>query len=291
MIELTSHPSIDFRSADEKRTYQYLVDKGFNVKREITAPDLKNPKTGQSLYFDLLINDKVLVEIDGMQHYKESNYQVGDDFKEQIYRDNFKNNWAYYHLIPLVRVAYSEQYLKQLISQINIDLDILQATPNDYQKIVGFNYHVFCGNNRTPYNTLYRNLAERTFFNESHAVADVTKNIDLYKIIEGDMAKSKSSKATMTLFKLAKLLNLDNAGKQEAQKVSKVAYSKAHPHAAEKWAINLMKQHPKAFLTLLKAHPSYSFSLVGYSNFKIYKFRFSPYKDRGIWLPFKVTGY
>ena len=62
--------------------------------------------------FIILENDSPirLIEFDGPQHIKPSNYFGGEkEFKKLQRNDNLKNEYARTHNIPLVRIPYKER--------------------------------------------------------------------------------------------------------------------------------------------------------------------------------------
>lgn len=96
-----------FDSEDEKQVYEYLCSKGLQVSSQYTTDTLINHKTGYNLYFDMIIKGNgnyVLLELDGRQHFQKYNEDEQEELRNRVYRDTIKNQWAYYHMIPLVRV-------------------------------------------------------------------------------------------------------------------------------------------------------------------------------------------
>lgn len=86
---------------------------------EYTFPDLHGESGDDFAIFDEDDNLMRLIEFDGPQHY-----QIGSGYynsKEKIARtqnhDNLKNQYAFDHNIPLIRIPYKERN--------NITLDLL----------------------------------------------------------------------------------------------------------------------------------------------------------------------
>jgi Zn-finger nucleic acid-binding protein len=76
----------------------------------------------RELPFDFFIDDKVLIEFDGEQHYRPS---FGEkSFENQVIRDNLKNKFSEEFDIPLVRIRYSDieiinDILKEVVEYMN----------------------------------------------------------------------------------------------------------------------------------------------------------------------------
>lgn len=73
----------------------------------ITEQKFKNCKNKFQLPFDIFINDEVLVEIDGIQHFTTNDFWGGNvEFSKVIIRDNIKTNYCFDNKIPLLRIPY-----------------------------------------------------------------------------------------------------------------------------------------------------------------------------------------
>ena len=92
-------------SKGERKISEILTKNNIPFKKEYTYPDLKS-ECGRALRYDFYIDNKFLLEYDGMQHYQEDyrdkNYTLTDRQK----RDNIKNEYAKSHNIPLKRIPY-----------------------------------------------------------------------------------------------------------------------------------------------------------------------------------------
>ena len=61
--------------------------------------------------FDFYIDNKYLIEYDGVQHFKcDSNYgwNVKEDFEKRKEKDSYKNQWCKENNIPLIRIPYTK---------------------------------------------------------------------------------------------------------------------------------------------------------------------------------------
>ena len=95
------------QSIGELHIHKILKNNNINYKSQYTCSELKTDKNG-FYKFDFAILDEQnqiirLIEFDGPQHEKESNF-FND--KELQHRDNFKNAFAKNKNIPLVRIPY-----------------------------------------------------------------------------------------------------------------------------------------------------------------------------------------
>lgn len=97
------------KSYGELRIYEFLKHKKINFESEKTFSTCKLKKL---LPFDFYIhhnNFKLLIEYDGEQHYHVKEFFGGEEeFKKQVVRDNYKNEWAKDNNIPLLRIPYWE---------------------------------------------------------------------------------------------------------------------------------------------------------------------------------------
>ncbi|QXN70109.1 hypothetical protein INTERNEXUS_68 [Bacillus phage vB_BspM_Internexus] len=101
----------------------YFNQNNIYFEIEKSFSDLVNPKTGRRLRFDFYFEDedgtKILVEYDGKQHFKPSDFFGGEEGLEDIqFRDNLKNEYCKRKGYKLFRFNYTqlsnlEEYLKK----------------------------------------------------------------------------------------------------------------------------------------------------------------------------------
>lgn len=88
----------------------------FNYRFCKTRPDfLKNPVTGRNLEYDFYCDRlKLAIEYNGKQHYKyvPLYHKTYDDFKSQIYRDNFKKQKSKEMNISLIIIPYNFPHIE-----------------------------------------------------------------------------------------------------------------------------------------------------------------------------------
>lgn len=58
--------------------------------------------------FDFYVNDKYLIECDGIQHFKLTGWRSPEEFELDQQRDQYKNEWCIEHNIPLIRIPYNQ---------------------------------------------------------------------------------------------------------------------------------------------------------------------------------------
>lgn len=96
-----------FNSIGETKIKKWLIDKNINFKQQFKFKECKNKL---SLPFDFYLTDKnILIEFDGIQHYKSVNRFGGfKKFKETQKNDEIKNNFCKTNNIKLIRISYKE---------------------------------------------------------------------------------------------------------------------------------------------------------------------------------------
>ena len=93
------------KSRGEQKIIQILQENNIPFKTQQKFNTCRNPKTNEQLRFDFYINNSFLLEFDGIQHYKDTNW---GNFESLIERDNYKNLWCKNNNIPLKRIPYWE---------------------------------------------------------------------------------------------------------------------------------------------------------------------------------------
>lgn len=85
------------------------------VQREVSFPDLINPKTGKHLRFDGYIKElNILIEYDDITHFEEIG-RFSMSLVDRQEKDKFKDKWAEDKGIKLVRFNYKEPFNKEYI--------------------------------------------------------------------------------------------------------------------------------------------------------------------------------
>lgn len=116
-------------SKGEERISKWLQENNINFETQKIFDTCRNPKTNVPLRFDFYIDQKILLEYDGITHYQPT--QGWNDqtlVKDTKYRDSLKDEWAKQNNIPLVRISYNDCYnndkievtLKKVIEEYHI---------------------------------------------------------------------------------------------------------------------------------------------------------------------------
>lgn len=92
----------------EEEIKKFLDDYGIGYQY---AKKFKDCKDKRSLHFDFYLSDKkMLIEYDGLQHYKSIEFFGGkDQFKKQLKHDSIKNSYAASHGYLLYRIPYQDK--------------------------------------------------------------------------------------------------------------------------------------------------------------------------------------
>ena len=63
---------------------------------------------GYYAYFDFYVDNKYLIEYDGIQHFeaKDEGWNTKENLIKTQLRDQFKNQWCEKNKIPLIRIPY-----------------------------------------------------------------------------------------------------------------------------------------------------------------------------------------
>ena len=124
-------------SRGEKKVFDILVKLGLEFKvdftQEKTFSDLKSYKN-HCLRYDFCINlnaddeDYLLIEFDGMQHFKKVRWQnnqtdeeVEEQFRQIKRNDRIKNKYAMIHDYPLLRIKYNDNNVFETVKQFIAD--------------------------------------------------------------------------------------------------------------------------------------------------------------------------
>lgn len=100
-----SHGELAIENLLKQYTIQYTTEKTF--------PSCIFPMTKNFARFDFYIDNKYLIEYDGIQHFKPTGGWITEDYVFQNQqRDKFKNQWCKNNNIPLIRIPYT--HLKDL---------------------------------------------------------------------------------------------------------------------------------------------------------------------------------
>ena len=109
-------------SKGEEVIQKWMKNHGVKYVFQMTFDDCKNPTTNYKLKFDFYVPDKqLLIEFDGMQHFKEitnGRFTVSKERLEKSkYRDKLKTDYAKRRGMKLLRISYKEfRKIHQILS-------------------------------------------------------------------------------------------------------------------------------------------------------------------------------
>lgn len=95
-------------SRGETKIAEILNNNHIPYEKQKTFLTCKNEETGGSFRFDFYVDNKFLLEFDGLQHFQSlpTGWNTEDNLKIVKKRDNLKNNWCFKNNIPLKRIPY-----------------------------------------------------------------------------------------------------------------------------------------------------------------------------------------
>ena len=96
-------------SRGEERIIAILNENKIPYKHDTALLGLRFPDSGHLARFDFYIDDRYIVEYDGIQHFKQTrgNWSRADTLEERQKRDMYKNNFCFENDIPIIRIPYT----------------------------------------------------------------------------------------------------------------------------------------------------------------------------------------
>lgn len=113
-------------SHGEKVIHDLLKENNITFVQEYNSTLLLNPKNSHYARFDFFVDNKYMIEFDGIQHFENSaymNYFKHENLQKRQEYDKKKNDWCKDNNIPLIRIPYT--HLKELCLE-----DLLLETIN-----------------------------------------------------------------------------------------------------------------------------------------------------------------
>lgn len=99
------------KSRGEEKISEILRNNNIQFESQKSFENFVFPKTNKHGYFDFYINNKYLIEYDGIQHFKYrdniKSWNNEENYLKTIERDKFKNQWCKDNNIPLIRIPYT----------------------------------------------------------------------------------------------------------------------------------------------------------------------------------------
>lgn len=112
--------------------YDLLKHKNLIFKAEKT---FKNCKDKNLLLFDIYLkNENIIIECDGLQHFENVKHFGGQErFKDTKHHDNIKNNFCKQNNIPILRIPYTYDSIKdkQKIESFVLDFIKTKTVPQE----------------------------------------------------------------------------------------------------------------------------------------------------------------
>ena len=97
-------------SIGEEKISLILKENNISFTKEKTFNSCRFKDSNALARFDFYINEKYLIEFDGIQHfeYKNSGWDTEEKFQKTQQRDKYKNQWCKDNNIPLIRIPYTK---------------------------------------------------------------------------------------------------------------------------------------------------------------------------------------
>jgi hypothetical protein len=97
------------KSKGEEKIQKILIDNKIEYQKEKTFENCKYLDTDQLARFDFFIENKYIIEYDGIQHfeYREIGWNNKENFQKVQNHDTFKNQWCKENNIPIIRIPYT----------------------------------------------------------------------------------------------------------------------------------------------------------------------------------------
>lgn len=97
------------KSNGELKIAQLLLEAKIPFETQKTFETCRFPNTNYPARFDFFVDNKYLIEYDGIQHTDPRfGWNNLENFKKIQYRDNYKTQWCLENNIPLIRISYSQ---------------------------------------------------------------------------------------------------------------------------------------------------------------------------------------
>lgn len=96
------------RSYGEELIKKILKENNINFKQEKTFDNCRFEDTNALARFDFYINNKYIIEFDGILHYEITNgWGTAEHVKNTQEHDKFKNEYCFNNNIPIIRIPYT----------------------------------------------------------------------------------------------------------------------------------------------------------------------------------------
>ena len=99
---------LGIHSKGEFKIKKILEEANIPFVQEKTFSNCLFEQTNKRARFDFYVQDKYLIEYDGIQHFKDSSSKKWETLEERQRRDRYKNQWCKENNIPLIRIPYTQ---------------------------------------------------------------------------------------------------------------------------------------------------------------------------------------
>ena len=97
------------KSLGEEKISILLKEANLNFVKEKTFPTCRFPDSNTLARFDFFVDDRYIIEYDGIQHYKvNGGWNTANNLIKTQNRDKFKNQWCKDNNIPIIRIKYDQ---------------------------------------------------------------------------------------------------------------------------------------------------------------------------------------
>lgn len=96
-------------SKGEEKIKELLQNNHIKFEQQYKFADCKFIDTNRCAYFDFFVNNKYIIEYDGIQHfeYRENGIYDKNKYLKTVEHDMFKNFYCKLHNIPIIRIPYT----------------------------------------------------------------------------------------------------------------------------------------------------------------------------------------
>lgn len=110
-------------SKGEEKIANWLSKNNIYFERQKSFDDCRDLNTNYLLRFDFFIDNKLLLEYDGITHFKSTGGWNDEEAVKNIQsKDQIKNEWAKSKNIPLYRINYNDIYSEEKLNNILLNL-------------------------------------------------------------------------------------------------------------------------------------------------------------------------
>lgn len=102
-------------SKGEEKIAELLAQYSIPFVKQKTFESCKFPDSGYLAKFDFYVNDRYIIEFDGIQHFQSVEFFKNNNYSSIKTRDDIKTQWCQDNNIPLIRIPYT------MLDELTID--------------------------------------------------------------------------------------------------------------------------------------------------------------------------